>query len=242
MRPGWKRRLAAVLFPERCAACGRVILCGEGFCPGCREALPRMEPPVCPLCGREKTGCRCGKRTMAYERCVMPFVYRGAAADGILRLKHEGRAYAAEAFAGEMERVVRRELADAALTCVMPVPLSRESEKRRGYNQAALLARPLARGLGLPYREDLIKLTDTRPQKELGALERSGNLLGAFDVREGAAVEGEAVLLVDDVTTTGATLHECAKMLKLYGAREVFAVTAAGTLPDNAEQQRKAGG
>lgn len=241
MRPGWKRRLAAVLFPERCAACGRVVLCGEGFCTACREALPRMEPPVCPLCGREKAKCRCGKRTMAYNRCVMPFAYQGAAAEGIRRLKHEGRAYAAEAFAGEMEKVVRRELADAAFTCVIPVPLSRKSEKSRGYNQAALLARPLARGLGLSYREDLVKLTDTRPQKELSALERSGNLLGAFDVREGAAVEGEAVLLVDDVTTTGATLHECAKMLKLYGAREVWAVTAAGTLPDNEERQKADG-
>lgn len=226
----WRSRLLAVLFPERCAACGEVIVYGQGFCPRCMAGLRRMEPPICPWCGREERGCRCGKHKTAYERCVMPFAYQGSVKQGIQRLKRQGRSYAAAAFAREMAVVVRREYADIAFTCVTPVPMYGRAQKERGYNQAALLARALAEELALPCRETLVKQTDTRPQKTLSAQERTGNLLGVFDVRDETAVQGETVLLVDDVATTGATLNECAKMLKLYGAKGVWAVTAAGTL------------
>ena len=232
MKRRTRRYLLSILFPERCAACGEVVAYAAGFCPRCRAALRRMEPPLCPSCGRPESLCRCGRRAAAYERCVMPFAYGGAAKQGIRRLKERGRSYTAAAFAAEMERIVRREYGGAAFTCVTPVPLHPADEKKRGFNQAALLARELAEGLDLPYRDVLEKLFETRPQKELTALERTGNLLGAFGVREEAGLADAVVLLVDDVTTTGATLMECAKMLRIYGAREVWAVTAAGTLPE----------
>ena len=82
----------------------------------------------------------------------------------------------------------------------------------------------------------LRKIIRTRPQKELSALERSGNLLGVFDVEPTADLEGKTVLLVDDVITTGATLDECAKMLKIYGAGEVYAATAAAALLKDDDQ------
>ena len=100
--------------------------------------------------------------------------------------------------------------------------------RHRGYDQAAALAKALAAQIGVAYEPLLVKLTHTEPQKELSAVRRRGNLLGVFDVV--GEVSSRTVLLVDDVITTGSTLDECAKILKLYGADEVYAVTAAAAV------------
>ena len=189
-RPRAVRRLLAVLFPERCAYCGQVVRCGEGCCPCCAESLPRILPPVCPLCGRGKASCTC----------------RG----------HRGP-------------LVRRAWPEAAPELAVPVPVTRRKRARKGFNQAALLAESLARELNIPCVKALAKCRETRPQKELAAWQRSGNLLGAFDVRPGTPLAGKCVLLVDDVSTTGATLEECAKMLKIQGAAQVLGIAAALT-------------
>lgn len=93
----------------------------------------------------------------------------------------------------------------------------------------------------MPVTDGLVKLYETRPQKELCARERSGNLLGVFDWRGSVSAEGKRFLLVDDVVTTGSTLEECAKMLKLYGAVQVLAAAAASTCleRDKAIQQSR---
>ena len=81
------RRLLAVLFPERCAYCGQVVRCGEGCCPRCAESLPRILPPVCPLCGRGKASCTCRGHRGPLDGLAAPFTYEGAVRQGILRLK-----------------------------------------------------------------------------------------------------------------------------------------------------------
>ena len=208
------RRLLAVLFPERCAYCGQVVRCGEGCCPRCAESLPRILPPVCPLCGRGKASCTCRGHRGPLDGLAAPFTYEGAVRQGILRLKEEGDATAAATLAAEM---------------AVPVPVTRRKRARKGFNQAALLAEALARELNIPCVKALVKCRETRPQKELAAWQRSGNLLGAFDVRPGTPLAGKCVLLVDDVSTTGATLEECAKMLKIQGAAQVLGIAAALT-------------
>ena len=225
---GW---LAAVFFPERCAACGEVVPYRQGFCGRCRESLPRIVPPVCPLCGREKAACDCRGRRRHYERCVMPFWYEGAVKPGIRQLKETGCRYTMAAYAGEIAAVIRREYGEEPFDLVTAAPLHPRTRQERGFDQAQRLGRAVAEELGVPYADTLCKLYETKPQKELPARERSGNLLGVFDVREGSPVQGARILLVDDVVTTGATLDECAKMLKLFGAREVYAAAAAGTRP-----------
>ncbi len=148
---------------------------------------------------------------------------------GVVRFKKDQRPYVTALFAQEMAEAVRRAYGDLAFSCVVPVPMTAAREKERGGNPAALLARELAEQLALPYAEPLIKIMDTHEQKGLSAAQRRGNLIGVFDVRGGADVRGMRLLLVDDVITTGSTLDECAKMLKLYGAREVWAACLAGT-------------
>lgn len=222
-------RFLAVFYPERCCCCGRTIACGSLVCGGCRKKLDVIRPPVCPLCGRGTGECRCRRRRRQVERCVSPFYYTGAARSALLRLKFSKKTAAAELFCQAMAHTVRREYAGIAFDCLVPVPISRATLRQRGYNQSAVLAGGLGKRIGLPVRPLLIKMRQTEPQRTLPAYRRSGNVLGVFDVKGEAGLAGMTVLLVDDVATTGATLDECAKMLKIYGAKAVYAVTATAS-------------
>jgi ComF family protein len=138
-------------------------------------------------------------------------------------------------FAYEMAQTVRREYGDIAFDAVTYVPLTKRDRRRRGHDQSQLLAKELARQLNTPCVTALVKLTQNRPQKELKPHERVGNVMGVYDVC--ADVQDQFVLLVDDVITTGATLNECAKMLRLYGARQVFVVTATASEPPQEKEK-----
>lgn len=223
-----KRGLLSILFPERCACCGRVVPPLTGCCAACRQELSLVLPPVCGNCGASREDCTCRQRRRHFDACVVPFYYEGPVKRGILRLKEQDDPQIAEFFAAYMAQVVRREYGSLRFDWIIPVPLTRARRKERGFNQSERLARALSRELTVPVSTALCKVAETRPQKELPALERSGNLLGAFEV-EGADLTGARILLTDDLITTGSTLDECAKMLKLYGASEVCVVTAART-------------
>ncbi len=110
------------------------------------------------------------------------------------------------------------------------VPLSESSLKRRGYNQSALLAKGIAKELGVPFEEKLLSRPfQGKEQKTLDGIERFGGVIGVFDCAENKITENAAVLLCDDISTTGATLNECAKLLLLRGADKVYCVSAAIT-------------
>ncbi|MDY6868125.1 MAG: ComF family protein [Chloroflexota bacterium] len=118
------------------------------------------------------------------------------------------------------------------LELVIPVPLSPFRIKERGYNQSALLARPLAMSLSLNYQPYALKrIRNTRSQVELSATERRINVEGAFQAVP-ELVRGKSVLLVDDVTTTGSTLNECSRALTLGGASAVYCLTLARPIHD----------
>jgi ComF family protein len=111
---------------------------------------------------------------------------------------------------------------------VVPVPLHRRRQRERGYNQAALIAKPLAKRLGLPYKSVLLTRIRPRPERHLLTLdERWESVRGAFATRPGSQVDNLRVLLVDDVMTTGAMLDSCAKTLRDAGARSVTGLTVA---------------
>jgi ComF family protein len=111
----------------------------------------------------------------------------------------------------------------AGADAVVPIPLHRSRERERGFNQA----RELARHLGLPMRDVLVRTRKTGSQADLPAARRRKNVDGAFALKTGASVEGSILVLVDDVSTTGATLNACAAPLLEAGAVEVRALTAA---------------
>lgn len=216
--------LFTAFYPNHCFLCDEVLLPHQRLCEACLHNAPFVLPPVCERCGRGVDVCICGGHTHAFERCISPFYHKGVAQSAILGLKERYDVVVADGFAAEMAEVVRREYGGIPFHMVTSVPMHKKDLHARGFDQAAGLAKALARRLDLPYTAALSKLTYTQPQKELIAIQRRGNLLGVFDVVED--VSECNVLLVDDVITTGSTLDECAKMLKIFGASEVYAVTA----------------
>jgi ComF family protein len=143
--------------------------------------------------------------------------------------KYRGATAYAPLLADLCKGALVRRPADA--DCLVPVPLHPTRLRQRGYNQAALLAAELARTQGLPVVGDaLVRTRSTRPQVELSAPQRRSNLRDAFECTTPTAVRGARVLLVDDVTTTGATLRACADALAAAGAARVMGVVVAKEL------------
>lgn len=224
----WER-LICVFLPDRCIFCNTVIEPLTLCCDECRDELHTVRPPVCAYCGRSRTDCVCKQHRHSYEAVVAPFYYSGAARQGVRRLKRWDDPKAIRFFASQMAAVVRREFPDLDFDGVCGVPMTDKDVRRRGYNQSELLAKTVAEILGLPLCPVLVKRYQTVPQKALKRTERSGNVLGVFDVTE--LLPGRRMLLVDDLVTTGSTVGECAKMLKLAGAKTVTVVAIAVSAP-----------
>lgn len=189
-----------------------------------------LEAPVCDGCGAPwphdpGPGVRCPTcmaRPRAFDRARAACLYDEHSRDLILKLKHADRTDLSRLFARWLSRAAAPLLAQA--DAVTPVPLHRWRLLRRRYNQAAEIARPLAREAGLDFLPDaLLRLRDTGTQGGRSAAGRRRNVAGAFAVRPAtrARIEGRSVLLVDDVLTTGATAHACARALKAAGAARV---------------------
>ena len=129
-----------------------------------------------------------------------------------------------------MAASIRANLPGVAFDQITCVPMRTAKEKERGYNQSALLAQELSKLLEIPVHCHLLrKCADTPAQHELKGAERRGNVFGVFEVAKPELTQGKTILLCDDVKTTGATLDECAKMLKLAGAQEVYCACIAVT-------------
>ncbi len=218
--------LIAIVFPNRCVCCGELIPPLHTMCSLCQTTLSVIKPPICPYCAHQKTDCRCLKHRHAYDKIASVFYYEEAAKHGVLRLKRRDDPSAIQCFAEWMCTVVRREYAEEPIDRLVYVPLSEKAFREREFNQSERLASALSAMLHIPVSDALVKLYDIPPQKRLGIRARSGNVLGVFGVVD-PSVRGKTVLLVDDVLTTGSTLNECAKMLKLYGAKRVLAITFA---------------
>jgi ComF family protein len=153
-------------------------------------------------------------------------------ARAVVMLKYERVTPLARWFAQRLVTVVRQNQEYNAADVVVPVPLHPARQRERGYNQAELIGRALAKYLRLPCRSHLLVRTRPRPGKSrLTVRERWQSVRNAFDMREGAQVDKLRVLLVDDVLTTGATLDACSRALRAAGAAHVAAVTVARAMP-----------
>jgi competence protein ComFC len=156
----------------------------------------------------------------------------------ILLLKFENIDPLGKLFAKWLAEVVAGSGSAFQADVVVPVPLQRQRERERGYNQAALIAKPLAKRLGLPYKSVLLTRIRPRPDKHLLCCEeRWESVRGAFATRPGSQVDNLRVLLVDDVMTSGATLDSCAKTLPEAGARSVIGLTVARAVLRNATER-----
>lgn len=231
--------LLAWLYPPRCQHCGR--LDPQPLCADCLAQLPDFTAPRCRRCGvfldplaRTDTcaDCRARRRDpLALARSAAP--YQGLVRHLIQRLKYARRREAAEALAlvaglwlaDDSASVLALDFTAAA--GLVPVPLHYLRRFRRGFNQAELLADKLAGELALPVLPMLRRVRATRPQVGLTVAARRRNVAGAFETLPDAVTPNAYYILVDDVYTTGATLRECARMLRRAGAGQVAALTMA---------------
>jgi competence protein ComFC len=208
------------LFPKRCAGCGGGAW---PFCSTCREAIVPLQPPWCTRCGvplaRSRDGCpHCPPVPISGARA--PFLFEGPVRRAIHRLKFAGWRPVAEALGGAMVVVFE---ADAEV--VTWVPVSDRRRAARGYDQALMLARVVARHRGLPLEPLLRRVADPpRSQARSGGADRRVAMRGLF---EPVGQVPRRIVLVDDVLTTGATAGACAEQLVAAGAREVSLLTAA---------------
>ena len=178
-------------------------------CPFCQKILDDPRAPVCPTAG-----------------CLSPLAYRDGVPEAVRRYKFPGNPSYGKPFGLLMAQCAQDSLT-GAVDVVTWTPLSRKRKRKRGFDQAELLARTAAGELGLPARKLLEKEKDNGPQSHLeDEAARRANVQGVYRLT-GEDLSGRCILLVDDVVTTGSTLGECARMLRAAGAEQVWGVTLA---------------
>jgi ComF family protein len=227
----------ALLIAPVCAACREPLEepTRGAVCASCWFAIEAFVPPCCASCGdalpswrtisvAESVCARCRRTPQPFSVAAAIGPYRGTLQRIVQALKYDARTTIARPLAERMRTAAPRVLAGA--DAVVAVPLHRSRERRRGFNQA----REIARHLGLPVLDALVRQRPTPSQADLPASRRHANVRGAFALRGGVNVRGLTLVVVDDVSTTGATLAACARPLLDGGAREVRALTAAKTL------------
>jgi ComF family protein len=237
-RVGWLKSAAAALvnivFPGPCRICEE-LLTEASFLPICAEC--RAAFPAIAEIGRDEANsdgsgighlANVGRREYAFERAASWGFYEGTLVRAVLLLKFESIEPLGDLFAAMLADLAQKSGMAAGIDLVVPVPLHREREKERGYNQAAVISKPLAKRLGLRYKPVLLTRIRPRPDKHILSMEeRWESVRGAFATRPGSAVDNLRVLLVDDVLTTGATLDSCARTLRDAGAKSVVGLTVA---------------
>lgn len=206
--PSLGERLLSLVFPSRCLLCGEITPGGADYCRRCQG-------PPAPLYRELPLD---GGRVLPVRAA---FPYEGGPRETLRRYKFQGE----RAPRKPLGRAMTAALGDCRAEAVAWAPLSPAKRRRRGYDQSELLAREVAKALGIPAAALLETVRETATQHELDRAARLENARGAYRARPEAA--GKALLLVDDIVTTGATLAACAQALYDAGAREIFGLCAA---------------
>lgn len=218
------------LFPKRCAFCGKRIPGDRRICDECKASLPRIEGEICPWCGRGKQVCACRRAEKYYDGIAAPFYFEGNVRKGIHAYKFSKARGNSDALAFEMAKAVKERFPGVEFDYITQAPMTESDIKARGYDQCAILAEKISGICNIEYNPGVIKkLYKTEKQHGLNIYLRRGNLTGVFDVTNPDDVRGKTILLCDDISTSGETLNECAKMLWLNDARAVYCITAALT-------------
>jgi ComF family protein len=222
--------LLELLYPPACLACARVLPARAFFCETCDTALERLPPKRCRTCAEpgdfpRATCPRCRASPPPFSRAWAPFAHEGPLARAIHRFKYEDHPELAAPLAALLAEESRDFLSQAP-PLVLALPLHPRRYRERQYDQAQLLAGELARATGRTAPVGLLtRARETQRQVGLSESERARNVAGAFSASP--AVAGQALLLVDDVLTTGATARAAATALRAAGASRVEVLTLA---------------
>lgn len=225
------------VFPPRCVGCPKP---GTRLCPECLIKIPIIESHICPRCGVPQSSGSLCRNCLAQPPCYVSLRswarYEGVAGRAVRRLKYKRDIALGDTLAAQMAPCLRQ--AGWPVDLIVPVALGKNRQSDRGYNQAGLIARPLALALGLPYASKaLARWRETRSQVGLSREQRRENVNGVFRAA-GERVRGRSILLIDDVATTGSTLSSAAEALLDAGAIQVYAFTAVRAVGMNDPAER----
>ena len=203
-----------LLYPPKCAFCRRLVSDPCMICPACEKNLPY-------------TNGRTGKRKLdTISTVISPLLYEGSVREAMLRFKFQGAAVYSAVFGRLLAAEIEKSGIQADAICW--IPLSRKRLRKRGYDQARLLAEETAERLHIPCMS-LLEKTRNNPAQSgvLGREERKRNVSGVYRFSGKEVIEGKKILLIDDIITTGATMEEASRILRQAGAKEVYGAAAA---------------
>lgn len=203
----------------------------EPVCAACSGKPEYIREPVCKKCGKPLEDERreycfdCVRHKRDFVQGKALWVYRGVVQESIYRFKYHGRQEYARYYGRELVRVYGEWMKRCRIEAIVPIPLSKRRMRQRGFNQAELIAREVHRQTGIPvYGKLLVRVRDTRVQKELNDEERKINLKKAFKTTANK-VQLNHILLIDDIYTTGSTMQEAAGELRRSGAGEIYCLS-----------------
>ena len=212
-------------FPNRCAYCNSLILPEEKRCQVCEKDLNFIGDDICMFCGYKTEHCYCKKHKNEYNGIVAPFYYEGLPKKAIHILKFQKRTGGVSEIAFQISDKIKSAYKGIDFDFITEVPMTKKKVRKRGFNQATLIAKKISKNINKPYKCVLKKTVENNEQHTLSFNRRKGNVVGVYDCVDEYSVKNKNILLIDDVKTSGATLNECAKILKVYGANLVYAAT-----------------
>lgn len=224
-------KAAHILWPEVCPFCGRSSK--EGICPACREILVKLEmkEPRCMRCGKpilreEEEYCYdCAHTHHFYDRGVSVWLHKKPVSTSIYQFKYHNQRSFGHCYIKEAVRKYESLIREWNPEVIIPVPLHTKRRRKRGYNQAEILAEELGKQLKIPVAEELVvRRKNTTPQKQKNKKERRQSLSGTFAQRYRIG-KIRSVLIIDDIYTTGSTVDEVSRILKRAGAEKVYYLT-----------------
>jgi ComF family protein len=230
------RALSSLLYPPLCTVCAAHVGFDDYLCDDCHGKAVRIVPPFCATCSEPFAGAitgafscaNCAERTLYFETAVAAYRSRSIVRRVLHDFKYGHQVYLKHVVAGWLGAALDdARLRDQRFDLLVPVPLHPARQRDRGFNQATLLAKMLGGRMSVACKEALERVRYTTTQTAFDRTERMENLHDAFRLRKNMNVRQLRVLLIDDVLTTGATLSECARVLKKAGAACVYAATAA---------------
>jgi len=234
-------RLLDIVYPRTCLVCHKPLENGLKDnlpCPSCLKEIKKNKSPLCAICGRQIRGRQISKRLcpacsrrkhFSFDRSFSPCAYEGVIRELIHKFKYQHKDYLSSFLASLLiEFIYQNRISLDSFDLVMPIPLHKIRLREREFNQAELIAQPLAQEFSLAISSNnLWRKHHRQAQMELKDNQRWKNVKGCFAVRNPQEVKGKNILLIDDVLTTGATCSEAASVLKAAGANSIWVLTLA---------------
>lgn len=220
-------KFRAEIYPDRCWFCNDVIYYKTDICPDCKKSVTKISGTRCMSCGMNRKDCDCNSKSCFYNGITAPYMYDELVRRGILRWKYHGNVRAVKFFAKETAKCIKKDFSSVAFDVITFIPQTKQEQEEKEYNQSEYLASEIGKYLKIPTDKLIVKIFETNRQHDLPMYQKSGNVFGVFGCPDKEKVKGKTILLIDDVKTSSNTLNECAKVLQLNDAAEVYCAVIA---------------